>query len=41
MSELAINTPQALVQCKNVTITWTGGVGMLCPPYQAQEGIEV
>jgi hypothetical protein len=28
MSELAINTPPALVQCQNVTITWTGGVGM-------------
>jgi len=26
--DLAINTPTALVQCQNVTITWTGGVGM-------------
>jgi len=26
--DLTINTPQALVQCQNVTITWNGGVGM-------------
>lgn len=29
--DLQINTPQALVQCQNVTVTWTGGVGMSPP----------
>jgi len=26
--ELRINTPASLVQCQNVTIAWSGGVGM-------------